>query len=189
MLTISLLIISLLSCEWWELLALAAAVLMHELGHFFALRICGIPLQSIRLGMTGAVINGQASTSLGEEIIVALFGSVFGFLWAFLLSLTPLPHGRYAAEVSIILSLFNLLPVPFLDGGQIFCALGGNEKTLRICGLCCMVILLVLCVRLHLWYSCPALLWIGMECLRKDRDHSCKSSRRADRAFFSNRDT
>lgn len=165
MLMIPLLILALLSCELWELAALFAAVLVHELGHIVALRLCGVRLRRVHLGMTGAVIDCSALTTAADEIAVAAAGSIAGLLWALLLSCVSLPHGCYAGEVSAVLSLFNLLPVPLLDGGRIFLALGGSERALRLCGLFCLLALLALCLRLRFWYSIPALLLLSAECL------------------------
>lgn len=166
MLTIPLLICVLLSCEPWELAALGAAILVHESGHVLALRLCGVSLRHFRLGMSGAVLDCSALSSAWEEILVALAGSLFGLLWALVLTRLPHPHASYAAEVSAVLSLFNLLPVPLLDGGRIFLALGGSERLLRICGLVCVLVLLLVCIRMRLWYSCPVLLWLALESLR-----------------------
>ena len=165
MLMIPLLIFVLLSCESWELMALGAAILVHECGHILALRFCGVPLSRFRFGMSGAVIDCLALSSAWEEVLVALAGSLFGLLWALALSFLPIPYAPYAAEVSAVLSVFNLLPVPLLDGGRIFCALGGSEKLLRVCGMLCILVLMHLCIRFRLWYSCPVLLWLGLECI------------------------
>ena len=165
MLMIPLLIFVLLSCELWELLALAAAILVHECGHLWALRFCGVSPDRFRVGMTGPVIDCHGLSTVWEEVLVAMAGSLFGLLWAFALSFLPLPYAPYAAEVSAVLSVFNLLPIPLLDGGRILLALGGSEKLLRICGLLCVLALLLLCAHLHLWYSCPVLLWLGLECV------------------------
>ena len=167
MLMFPLLICALLSCELWELAALGAAVLVHECGHLLTLRLCGGKLCMLRVGMTGAIIDCSALTTAADEILVASAGSVAGLLWALLLRHFPLPHGSYAAEVSAVLSFFNILPVPLLDGGRIFLALGGSERALHLCGLCCLLLLLFFCLKLHFWYSCPVLLALAAECVRK----------------------
>ena len=163
-----LLLFSLLSCEAWELWALGAAVLSHELGHLAALRFWGKSPCRLHPGFDGAVIECSPFSSPQEEAVAALSGSIAGLIWAFLLFHIPLPHASYAAEVSAVLSLFNLLPVPRLDGGRVFLALGVSRTALRLCALLCLAPLLLICLSRKLWVSCATLLWLWICTLRED---------------------
>ncbi len=96
------------------LAALMIAALAHELGHLSALRISGIRLNRIRLGVTGAHIEaGNADRPYLQSAFTALAGPLAGIVLYLLL----LPVSRSYASVSLLLSLLNLLPISGLDGG------------------------------------------------------------------------
>ena len=153
MLFILLLLISLLSCESWELWAIGSAVLVHECGHLLALRFLGERVTDFCLDRTGAVILCPALSSKAEEICVALAGSTAGLLWALALGFSKLPGKEYASAVSAALSFFNLLPVPLLDGGRVLLALGCRERTVEICALLVLLPLTIWCFLQRIWLS------------------------------------
>ena len=79
--------------------ALAAAAAVHELGHFICLRLLGLR------------IKGPAA------------GLVCAFAFSALSNITAAGWLGLTAGISLLLSLFNLLPVLPLDGGRIvYCA-------------------------------------------------------------------
>lgn len=91
-------------------LLLAAAV--HELGHILAVRLTGGKILGIRLHAFGARIEA-APMSPGRTAICALAGPAAG-------ALTILARHRFPelALAGLIQTLFNLLPLPWLDGGR-----------------------------------------------------------------------
>ena len=160
MLCILLLVISLLSCESWELWAIGSAVLVHECGHVLALRLWGERITALRLDSTGAELLCPAFTSKAEEISVALAGSTAGLLWALALARSRHPESEYAAAVSAALSFFNLLPVPLLDGGRVLLALGCRERRVGLCATVLLLPLLALCIRRRIWLSALLILYL-----------------------------
>lgn len=91
---------------------------LHELGHLSALCICGVRVDRVSLGAFGAVIRTGTMGHL-QEAICALSGpavNLFCF-WALRKVFPP------AALISLLLGLYNLLPVDPLDGGAALRAL------------------------------------------------------------------
>lgn len=96
-------------CLWFLL-----AVLLHESGHFLALRLSGVPVTGFSLKLTGAVIQTGAADSR-EMLLCALMGPAVSLLAAAVCC-------RFAPWFSIVsggLGLLNLLPLYPLDGGRI----------------------------------------------------------------------
>lgn len=108
--------------------ALLASVLLHELGHAYALRIIGVEGQTITVhGLGGQVEwDGTANPlSDAEQLFVSLAGPLSGLMVG-ILALAAVP---FAADVlvlnvlgqvvfiNLVLNLGNLLPAIPLDGG------------------------------------------------------------------------
>ncbi|MBQ8186002.1 MAG: hypothetical protein IJ037_03925 [Clostridia bacterium] len=99
-----------------ELLALMAALVIHELGHLAAAKILGVPLVRFRLSPMGGVMSFDFSHSTyGREAAVHLAGPFAGILSAavgwFVL------RDFFFTGISVTLACVNLLPVIGLDGG------------------------------------------------------------------------
>jgi len=54
-----------------------------------------------------------------DEIIVALAGPLSNFLLAFIFSRIPFSFAHYIANMSLYLGIFNLFPIPPLDGSKV----------------------------------------------------------------------
>ena len=89
---------------------LAAAI--HEAGHLLALMLCGGTAHRIRLHIGGAKIEA-APLSPGRELLCILAGPGFG-------ALTVLAWKRFPelAAAGLLQTIYNLLPLPNLDGGR-----------------------------------------------------------------------
>lgn len=120
------------------LLAAAGAAFFHELCHYCALRLCGVPVFQVQISGSGAKMDAAPMT-LRQEFFCALAGPLGGL--ALLLFLGRMPRVAICAGAQ---SLFNLLPVYPLDGGR---ALG--------------------CIIRHFWPGKAALLlkWTARICL------------------------
>lgn len=103
------------------LLALAAAVAVHEWGHGAALRLCGCRVSRIRVDITGLCMDySRAVLTAWQEFCCAGAGPAAGIALALMASF----WGNWLenafllrlAGISWVLSLFNLLPVRPLDG-------------------------------------------------------------------------
>jgi len=101
------------------LLPLLFAVFLHECGHILFLFLTGGKLGGVQISLLGITINAKYPPSYVSRILISLGGPLVGIVCFYLFRHT---EGAYAlfAEMSLALSLFNLLPISFLDGG---CAL------------------------------------------------------------------
>ncbi|MBE6708361.1 MAG: hypothetical protein E7578_03855 [Ruminococcaceae bacterium] len=100
-------------------ISIFAAALIHELGHIIAAFILGIKMRFYKVGIAGLSLRYDFSgTSHISEAVVCLSGPALGIL----VFLFGYARGTvsYFIGASAGLSLFNLLPISYLDGG---CAL------------------------------------------------------------------
>ncbi len=113
--------------EWGWLFALGFVLLIfvHEMGHAVALRVEGIPAGApVFIPFVGAFVAMQGRPrDAGVEARVAMAGPVVGSLaaWAVLEAGFALEQRLLIAlgHTAVLLNLFNLVPVPPLDGGRI----------------------------------------------------------------------
>lgn len=92
------------------------AALIHELGHLLILRRSGGTLHQLRLGCCGAVIYCNMPMRRYHRVLVCLSGPIASIL----LYIAANMLGYYTlAGASLVLGLFNLMPMPPLDGGMI----------------------------------------------------------------------
>jgi stage IV sporulation protein FB len=99
------------------------SVLVHEVGHYIALRLLGGKITEVRLEATGAAIIYDGSLmSYMAELLTALSGPIFSFILPYICALTGKRLGEFwftLSGVSLVLCAFNLLPAVTLDGGRI----------------------------------------------------------------------
>lgn len=105
------LIILLCPISW--IIPMVIAALIHELGHFWAIRWCGKKIKNMKVGITGAILVA-GNLSPGQELFCALAGPVAGLLTLLLRRWFP-----RLALFALLQSVFNLLPIYPLDGGRI----------------------------------------------------------------------
>ncbi len=131
--------------ETYFLLALLPAVLAHEAGHLLALRLLGRRVRALTLEPTGLRIDCAGADDPRGDILAALAGPAAGLCWAWAASRLGAAFRCGAlllsAGLSLLLSIFNLLPAPPLDGGLALSALcslcpGGErgERLARVLG-------------------------------------------------------
>ncbi len=113
-------------------LPVAAAILLHELGHVLAARLCGVRQGGFRVSLFGARLRLRGVLSYRREWLVAAAGPAVNLLSAVILMCPFLRAGREAVELflsggtaaavfalsSLALAGINLLPVRSLDGGR-----------------------------------------------------------------------
>lgn len=116
-----------------ELLALFAIVFVHELGHVACARMFGIRVLSVQMLPFGgvAVMDDTGTLNAGKEIAIALAGPaqnvlLIGISWLLHASgIWEGPFFSYFVECNMLIALFNLLPILPLDGGKVCQALCG----------------------------------------------------------------
>ena len=112
----------------WFATGFVLLMLVHELGHSLAMRYFRLSASPpIFIPFLGAVINlRQMPRNALEEAIVGIGGPVTGTLAAGVTYLIYLNTGSLLflrlAEFGFLLNLFNMLPVPPLDGGRVTAA-------------------------------------------------------------------
>lgn len=116
-----------------ELLTLFIIVLVHELGHVVVARGFGWTIREVKLLPFGGVAEVEEAGGLSarEEVLVAIAGPLqnvwMGTLaWALgALGVWDSGWGQYVAQANMMIALFNLLPIYPLDGGKLLQALMG----------------------------------------------------------------
>ncbi|MBR2371222.1 MAG: hypothetical protein IKA82_04300 [Clostridia bacterium] len=114
----------LISGELYRIFIILTAVIIHELGHIAAARILRIKITGIRLSLTGAKIETGGVFSYKKEILLCLAGPLFNVLAYItampLRSVEIISSGvRDFCGISLVLAIFNLLPIRGFDGGRI----------------------------------------------------------------------
>ena len=111
---------------WKFALVLMGSIFIHECGHVWAMRRCGMPTKGVYfipfLG-AAAVSSEGAFKTRATEVYVALWGPAVGMLLAVLVGfcyfLHPDPVLAAVASWMAMINLFNLLPISPLDGGRV----------------------------------------------------------------------
>ena len=124
------LLFGLIGIPWSSLPILIVILLVHELGHYFAMRYFGYSDTSIFfIPLFGAVAKGtKEKTSAFEEYIVYLAGPLPGMIIALIMfymtsttvSFIDNPYYKEYMIMSFAINYINLLPIFPLDGGKIF---------------------------------------------------------------------
>jgi stage IV sporulation protein FB len=168
-------------CGGEALAAVLLASMVHELGHFLVLRLFGARIRGLRLEMLGMVMETDTSQlSYPKELAAALAGPAANLLFAAFLA----GRERWLILVGANLSLclFNLLPIPPLDGGRAaelclvwFLGPDRGEALAGILGRCCGLLLgagllfLMAAAKGNLWLLPPALSALGMAIKRRKK--------------------
>lgn len=127
------------------LLPFFLASAFHELGHFLVLKKLQKPPIALNLSFSGAAME-TPFLNYREELLSAAAGPIFSLLLAALWPLWPVT-GMY----SMILGVFNLLPVAGLDGSRILSAFLHMRCSPHTARTLCWVISIAACLVLLLW--------------------------------------
>ncbi len=126
-----LMMLSVATGQFVELITLFVIVFIHELGHATAAALLGIQVKSIQMLPFGgvAVIEDRGDLTAGKEILISLAGPLQNVLMigaAAAMQSLGWWDGEfltYFIQANTIIALFNLLPILPLDGGKIAQAL------------------------------------------------------------------
>lgn len=105
------------------LLGFIFAVAAHEMGHIFAIKLCGGSIRAVYVKINGAAIEYFGINGILPELLSIIAGPAAGLLFAYITSLLGNHYLNKlllsTAGISLILSVYNLLPILPLDGGRI----------------------------------------------------------------------
>ncbi len=112
----------------------AVLILVHEMGHFIAIRRRGLPADMpVFLPGLGAYVRWAAlGVSTQTRAFVGLAGPMAGCVGAAVCALLWMETGDALwaglASLSALLNVLNLIPISVLDGGQAIAALDKTER-------------------------------------------------------------
>ncbi|MBQ9460057.1 MAG: hypothetical protein IJU66_09025 [Oscillospiraceae bacterium] len=140
---------------WQVAAAILLAAAMHELGHLGALAMLGAPVTGLRLGAFGAEIGAYTQRlSYAGELFAVLAGPAVNLLAAPLLASLAVRRGWawgcLFAGAHILLGVYNLLPIPPLDGARAIWLLAsycrGPDAADVVCGAAGLFFAFALCL-------------------------------------------
>ncbi len=105
--------------------AVLLSAALHEGGHLCACPLCGVRVRAVRITFCGAELLLEELHQPLRRLAVATAGPAVNLLCAFAAP-RSVPQQMWLqlfAGANLILGLFNLLPIPPLDGGRILLAL------------------------------------------------------------------
>ncbi len=99
------------------------AVLMHEIGHLFAMWVLDCSPKQIKLIPASVQITAPLTSKYKNDIIIAIIGPIVNLLLFFVLYINFLCFKNSIilnyALINLLITIFNLMPVIGLDGGTI----------------------------------------------------------------------
>lgn len=141
---------------------LAAAI--HEASHILVCKLFHAELQSFSLGLGGAELKAAFRNDRQELICVAA-GPLSNLLCVLLFFRAP-----YFAFFSLLLAIYNLLPLSSLDGGRLLflllpCSFSVSETICRIVESIVVLLLIGGCIVLCCYYHAGLWSVLGCACL------------------------
>ncbi len=109
--------------EPFYIFLLLSSAILHELGHIIPLALFGAKIKTVTIFPFGMDILADTKRLSYKKEFVCTVGGAFFNLIALLLSLLamgifPSPELLFFALSNLALGTFNLIPLPFLDGGR-----------------------------------------------------------------------
>lgn len=141
-----------LPLQW--IVAVVIAAVIHELFHYFALRLLGVHINRVKIGLFGAIMDVEAMPP-HKEFLCALAGPLGGILLLLLSRWIPRIAVCAAAQ-----SFYNLLPLYPLDGGRAIRSVVRMLSPHREGKVCNAIqIWCMICISLIAIYGC---FWLGL---------------------------
>ena len=111
-------------CGGGNVFAAAIAAAFHELGHLALILLQGSLPRRLTLDVSGACLRCYGpEPSANKELLRAMAGPSAGLILWLVLRSSDNGFLIAAGEMSLMLSLVNLLPAPGLDGGRVLNAI------------------------------------------------------------------
>ncbi len=134
------------------LMAWLIAAMVHEFGHYAAIRLCGGRVRRFFSGYGGAVMEVEGVSGI-TEALCAVAGPAAGLL--LLLTARWMP---VLAVCALVQSLYNFLPLYPLDGGRAFRALmpllfsqETADKLSKTASICCLLAVWAVSIYAAIW--------------------------------------
>ena len=139
--------------------AVLTSVLVHELAHFAAMKMCGGTLESIRITAFGINMGFSLPKTYSEECFVAAAGPIISFVYAYIGCLRGGKFGQEVFVFSLLLGLVNMIPIASFDGSRILksaiaslCGIDAAEKAANAVSAFFLLVIWVVAVYI-LFYS------------------------------------
>lgn len=101
------------------ILGVYGSVLLHEYAHIFTAKAFGIRTPRVIMHLFGGAAQLAKMPWGLPEAIIAIAGPIFSAVFGLLLIQFPDPLCQGVGQINFLLALFNLLPIPPLDGGRV----------------------------------------------------------------------
>ncbi len=144
-------------------LACFVSILIHELGHAFAMRSFGDRSVAIVLYAFGGFARGSRLFTRSQDIQLTAAGPglqiAFGLAVGWSMKIWPIRFdwlNQVASdftEVSLFWALLNLAPILPLDGGRLCAAFLGRIRPALVISIVCAVVLAFVCMQSRMWVS------------------------------------
>ena len=114
-------IISLFTGHFRELIYFTIIIIVHELGHSITALLLGYKLNKIEIYPYGGCSNVEHEINilLFKELLILLMGPIIQIIFVLIVYLLKLGVKEYFYTFNKIILIFNLLPIYPLDGGRI----------------------------------------------------------------------
>ena len=123
------------------------AVLMHEIGHLFAMWVSECAPKRIRLIPASVQITSPLTKRYRNDIIIAVCGPLVNFILFFTLYFNYIVYKKditlYYALLNLTIGLFNSLPVCGLDGGTVLKTIIAKRKGPDKAAICLKIITII----------------------------------------------
>lgn len=146
------------------------AIVIHELGHYVAVLICGGRIISLSLAQGGLDMDVTPLPNL-RKFFCFIAGPVFGLLPVFWCCWFP-----ELAVFSFILTVYNMIPVRPLDGGRLLeLLLGGYGVIYCVIERMILILTVVICFVVSIHHSLGMLpIAVAVQLIVKNRKITCK---------------
>jgi Zn-dependent protease len=147
---------------WRFAVGFVVLIFVHEMGHVIAAKWLGIPVSApVFIPFMGAaIIMKQNPRDAWTEALMAYGGPLAGCIGSWICWYVAIqyhqPWMMAVASTSFVINLFNMIPIPPLDGGRICAAV---SPWFWLIGL---VLLVASVIYFHTWQSLMSIMIIGL---------------------------